>query len=255
MSNSILKDLRVAYECLYDKNGNKRVYTKSSSGVKLNKEKSDILYKLIDNILCNDDVCQYTKEYIRNKYISVKGISEKYNCEDARSVVNKIMYDKRKISKRFGSNFVFDILFTKINTREYEYKLNKEFISKSIYNEYTKEFKLDIREDEISKEYKGNFIDDYGDILRTYSSERMRIINSALNCDSEFVGYFNYIMSSLSDKDSIALKDRNTVLSILRNEKIDNYDFIGDNEEAEDCGVNNDSKVSNNEDEDDDIVM
>lgn len=240
--SSIIKDLRQAYECLYDNNGNKRVYIKKSLGVSLNKDKINLLYKILDYIFNHSVVCEYTKYYIKNKYMSTRMVADQFNIENDREVINKIMYDKRKLSSQLGSQFIFDIMFKEIDIKYYEDKVNEILIRKEINEEYKSRLAITVSNDSVKDNYDGDFVEDYKEILYTYSKERIRIIQSALNKDIDFVGYFNYIMSSLCENDEKALRDRDRILAILDNKVIAENSTV-DNTFSKDKETNSDDDL------------
>lgn len=218
---SITRGLKDAIYAIFDSNGNKRV---KYAGILYNRnipnERVDVLAKIIKAINNYGYISYYTKIYLNNRDMTIKGVVE-YVLENAgeevtyNSVLGKIMYDKRKLESAFGSSVVLDIVYTSMNIDIYINRL-EVFTAKMVgESKERSKFTLAIDNNLIKSEYDGDFFEDYGRIIAMYSKKRVDSIQDTLNKDEDFRGYFNYLMSNVEIKDSKKAEDRMRLINLL----------------------------------------
>ena len=241
MANSnTFKMLKEVIYSLYDNNGNERP---TYIGIVKENNVSEVRIELLKNII---KVClesnwfsEETKVYLKNRDLTLKRVNEVINeqLENERSkyigkyglsldnngkvkynnTVSKIMYDQKKLNSKFGGDFMTNIVVQKtVDISNYEIIVNKMLSESFSVGSLRDNLCLNIRDDIMFKEYDGDFIDKYGDILRFYLKSTIKSMEEMLNKDKVFVGYFNYLLSGVSTDDKKVLEDRKR-LDILLN--------------------------------------
>lgn len=214
--NGILIELKgIAYD-LVDNNGNFRTIPIGTIGTRnLPNDRIKLLQYLVSLVKDTDIICNETKLYVFNRYITIRNVNEALN-EIAESkggkqysyntTQSKIAYDRDKLHKLFGDGMISDIAFRTNNDEKM-----KEYTEKIInaHIKYNKNITTDLRDNlalDISKEHLCSELDDtrFDDFLMTispYLKSHMQSISSMLDTDS--IGYFNYLLYSpiLTDVD------------------------------------------------------
>lgn len=240
MANSnTFKMLKSVIYSLYDNNGNERPsYIGIIKDNDVNEVRIDLLKNIIKVCLESDWFSEETKLYLRNRDLTLKRVNEVINeqLEENRNqymakyglslndngkvkynnTVSKIMYDQKKLNSKFGGDFMTNIVVQKtVDISHYEMIVNKMLIDSLGVDSSRDNLTLNIREGLMIKEYDGDFIDKYGDILRFYLKSTIKSIEEMLNKDKLFVGYFNYLLSGISTSDNKVIEDRKKLINIL----------------------------------------
>ena len=154
-------------------------------------------------------LCEETRTYIFNKYITLKGVTDELNLRDAstgkvrngHTTNSKVNYDRAKIQRLIGDNFIQDVLINNGNDdkmTEYSAKIVQANII------YGKQQGEDIRDNialslnrralcmNVDEEKWETFIQ----TIMPYLKSHMQAVTKSL--DIETVGYFNYLVLSQS---------------------------------------------------------
>ena len=218
----IFSKLKVIVPDLYDKNMNRRtVVIGKIKSIGLSKEAIETIYGFIELISKYGIIGKESVEYIFDKDITMKELSERvngeYNDKHFKSILNKITYDQRKVESVFG-RYIIDDLLNDSNIQEYADKVRRtkdELILKDGVQDI---LTINVRKDIIRSEYDGDFIGKYGDIIYYYSRINSASIERTLYEDEKFSGYFNYI-NSTSEKSNEALRDKKAMDRILNGDR------------------------------------
>lgn len=252
MANKFIDNLRKCYASLKDSQG---LYLSKPCGLLESCETSEDNIKRIKrliNVICGSDfVSIETKLYLQNPTLSITDVNTEINKlrGQAQSLVRnrvapysysntvkKINDDNTIFTEVLGNNLLKDL----IHNRESDYYAvdNKidELIGAIGTNDKSRD-NLAIKIDTTlcsCNSYKNNpeFFDILGSVEQ-YLKARMNIIENAINSDTEFTAYFNYLLSSKSVSDESVEKDRERLLKFLNNEDyITGYEDTNSNEEV-----------------------
>lgn len=252
MNNKLLMVLRKCHLSLIDDNGNKK---EKATDWLVNTNENNIEYlSLIMNIILNSDKISYeTKLFITNNEWSMKEVNEFINklrseTQDIKkesikplsynNTVLKISEDNSKLNRLMSESLIKDLIYNRIDNEEIIKNLIDTIIVE--YGDCDKikdNLLLNIDTNICScNSYKNN--EEFFDILsslESYLVQRKNIIESVINKNSEFVGYFNYLLNKNSLYDKEVIKDRERLFKFLNNEDyITGYvndDTTDDNEE------------------------
>lgn len=242
--NKILNSLREVIYSIYDENGNERVKFKGVlSDTDISEGRLDLLKNICRLVLDTDIVCEYTKIYLKNRMFKMSHVHEivnenikasndilRKNNKDEEyfeyvpemslvQVQNKIQYDQGKLEKLLGSDIFVDIIRHSRNNIEHYQIVVDNLIKKYKHIEDNRDkLTLNINNNVISKRYDGDFIKDYGNIIYTYLDSTRKLIENQLNSNDNFVGYFNYLLSSIYDDNEKVKRDRDLLNRILKGE-------------------------------------
>lgn len=243
MANSnTFKMLKEVIYSLYDNNGNERTtYIGMIKAYNVSEMRVSLLKNIIKVCLESDWFSEETKIYLKNRDLTLKRVNEVVNeqLENERNnyvgkyglklndngkikynnTVSKIMYDQKKLNSKFGGDFMTNIVVQRtVDISNYEVIVNKILSECFGVNSARDNLCFNIRNDIMIKEYDGDFIDKYGDILRFYIKSTIKSMEEMLNNDKLFVGYFNYLLSGISTNDSKVLEDRKRLESLLNSD-------------------------------------
>ncbi|MEM4385676.1 MAG: hypothetical protein QXD03_03920 [Candidatus Anstonellales archaeon] len=215
---TFLQELKEVIYCLVDDNGKFRVMPIGSLGkMKLDKERIDLLIKLIKFIQDTDFLCRETKMYIFNKYITLKGVNEQLNYElgknkiKLKNTISKIQYDKTKLEKRFGTEFFMDVLSRNKNINKYNTIINQLYAEYGD-REWKKKLVIDIPIGEVGESVSDEEFDEFIGMIKPYIVSQVEYIKGELN--KNVCGYIYYLMSKQGDLTGID-KERYNRLKLL----------------------------------------
>lgn len=237
MSNKVLNDLKEIYYCLVDENGKWRklpvgtVYTS-----RCGKESIEIMKSIINIVVNSDNISDETRIYVTNKGLNIKDTNEVINDLRRRTAghlqqnikplnymntTNKIAADNEKLESVLSSSFIRDLLYDRVPSANELRKFNNKLLS--LYGSYEKSrdnLMIKIDSDKIDcNSYCNN--EEFFDILESiegYLVQRKIIVEEAINSNSEFVEYFNYLLSSKGVTDKKVIKDRERLMKFLNNQ-------------------------------------
>ena len=237
MKNSILKELQEYYFSLKDVNGHWRESSISSIyEARTSKENLRTIKKILGIILDSDYISTETKIFISSKGISIKSINEFINEARANKVGRngkvlrhvsynntciKLQTDNNDLDVYLGNGLLREIAYNRITDKKHTNSMLVKF--KERYGEnynYRDNLTLNIRQlPPKVNSYVNNeeFFDILGS-LEAYLVQRMEIIENAINANSEFVQYFNYLLSKQAIDNDIVQKDRERLIRFLKNE-------------------------------------
>lgn len=248
MSNSnTFKMLKEVIYCIYDANGNERV---NCIGIVRENDVSEVRKELLKNIIkiCleSDWFSMETKLYLKNRDMTLKRVNEyinemiisereeyvnkyglklgKDNKINYNNTVSKIMYDQKRLNAKFGGDFMANIVNQKtVDISNYELVVGKLLVDLFSKESIRDRLAIKIKDNIVIKEYDGDFIEKYGDILSFYLKSTLKAVEDKLNNDKFFCGYFNYLLSGISTNDLKVIEDRNKLSNLL---KLDMSDLI-----------------------------
>lgn len=247
-STSIYNHLRTCFVCLYDENGNERITPIKEIGERnLSEGRLQLLRNICKLVSESDIVSEYTKIYLKNKtyrmtnvheYINDKikernneliekfGEKGNYTLENEvtlKQVQNKIQYDQTKLARELGSDIMTDIIMSKRedNILKYQLRIDEKMLEYGLKTSVRDKLDLNIRNDCVSSIYKGDFINDFGSIIYTYLKATKEDIEKQLNKNDDFVGYFNYLLSTATS-DNEKVNTEREILNNILNGKVDN---------------------------------
>ena len=247
MKIKILKQLQEYYYDLKDDNGIWRekpigILAKASTP-KNNIEKIKTILSILES---SDKLDMCTKIFMCNKKLSIKAANDILNdlrdqaSEKLDKQLRHVSYttscirmtnDEEKLTLCIGDTFLKRLVYNiDITSREIEDKVSKLIKEFSVFDNQRKNLTLYINDSYFKcGEYKGNekFFEKLKDI-ECYLIQRKEIIENAINSDKEFVGYFNYLLSSKGIQDNQVMIDRERLLKFLNNQDY----FTGYNEDT-----------------------
>lgn len=215
------KQLKELINCYVDKDG--RVLTEPTGRIKEKGLDSSILSTLrrfVILLLDNKMVCEETRIYITDLYITYKGVADKmeklYGTKpNINTIQTKLWNDKGKIVRYFGESMLVDLIeYQDIDKVEmYEDKLNIAY-AKFGNDKILKNIALDIPESsgEIVDDIEQERFEQLISVMAPYSKQHMKFISD--NLDTEAIKYCRYILTSggLSSKDKF---NREKLMSLL----------------------------------------
>lgn len=261
-SNSVFKGLREIIFAMYDNNGNERItYFEPLSKISLSPARLELLRNICDLVLNTDVVSNYSKLYLKERNIRLKDVVEVINRANKEkmelvkvktgknieyevggevsynTVVSKIEYDRKKFEAAVGgSNIIVDILYYPNKSIEhYQVCVSKLMEEYKGDGGARKKLNLNIERGTYAKEYDGDFMKDYGDILYTYLEATRLRVERELNRNQNFVGYFNYLLSGIYTDDEKVQRDRKNLLELLND--IEHADIISGKTKIEEIKV------------------
>lgn len=237
MKNKLLKDLQEYHYALKDVNGHWRknpigyMYDKGTS-----EKNIDTIKKILTIILDSDYISTETKIFIASKGISIREVNSFLN--DARAIklskngnvlkplsynntCLKIQEDNNELEKYLSIYLLRSIVCNKVID---EKNTNKRLVKfKERYGEnynYRDNLALTIRQTTPKvTSYANN--EEFFDILSSleaYLVQRRDIIQQVINSNTEFVDYFNYLLSKQAIDNDVVAKDRERLIRFLKNE-------------------------------------
>ena len=249
MNNKLVQELKKYCCSLRDSNG--LWYSEPIGIVKNAQTSSDGInrVKTILNIVLNSDkISDETKIYISSMDFNIKDVNEK---------INELRANATKQLKRKVTELSYNNTLTKISNDNQRLKMifGDSIIRDCVYNRLTDFSQLDSLIDRLILEFgqceksRGNLMidiektsmafngynnnEEFFDILSSiegYLIQRKMIIEKAINSNSDFVSYFNYLLSDKGITDERVSVDRERLLRFLNNEDyktgfVDDYDL------------------------------
>lgn len=200
--NGILNYLKGVYYDLIDDRGELRTNTKGTL-VKdtLPYDRLRFLQDFIYYLANSDFLPLEAKTYIKNRYISIKGVNEELNDKygslgmdkvNFNTTSSRIGYAKTRLVKIFGEDVIYNVLFTDKPIDDYVAALNNlkhGGTSKSIRDNLIIDLPDNAMCSELSDEAFEQFVSD----IAPYFKASIKGLVESL--DIKAIGYFNYILS------------------------------------------------------------
>ena len=256
-NNNIFKGLKEIIYAMYDNRGVERItYFAPISKIDLSEARLTLLRNLCDLVLNTDIISEWSKMYIKDKNITLRSLTDEINRinEEKKQLVktkvgnetvyaiggevssntvrSKIEYEQKKLTLALGSkDIIVDILYYPSRSIE-EYQIRVANLLSEYRGGANLRDNLNLKFDNkvYTKTYNGNFMDKYENILYTYLESTRKSIEDELSKDSDFVGYFNYLLSGIHTDDKKVLADRRSLIELLSGER---YASILDKKELE----------------------
>ena len=230
-SSRILKEIKSITFDMMDSNGNFRITPIGNIGKrKISNSRLDLIRKFLKAVYDSSILKDETKLYLKGVDTKYSTICELVNMnnklEDKVSeaaIVGRIQYDKVKLEKAFGQSFIAELVYSTINQKQYEDKIN-QFILENDSSFYGNRDKLLIKFDTgvVSPEFdrsSGSFMDTYGHVIESFAKWKVDKLVESLNSNKEFVGYMNFLMSSIPTSSEEVSADREMLLHMLNEPK------------------------------------
>lgn len=175
----------------------------------LNKDSKEFLTQFVDLLLTSRMLCDETKEYIKNPFITYAGVSDILSARDGReynanTVQTKMWNDKNKVIKFFGERMLIQLIEYRDTSGLTEYKKSLE----QAWNKYSKAkvldsiaLKLPTIEGEVDTENGRELFQEFIGVIAPYTKKHMQFISSNVSIDA--VAYCRQILSRTcaSDED------------------------------------------------------
>lgn len=207
--NRLLREIKeIAYD-LIDSNGNFRTMPIGLVGSRnISSDRVRLLQHFITLLKTTNIINQETKIYIFNKYINIKGVNETLNEEAKASggkevnyntTISKIGYDRIKLERMFGSEFLMDILYRSNNAdalARHTQAVIDAYIKYSDSSDTRLRHSIALNLDrscicvELDDERFRGFIE----VIMPYIRSHMEKV--AEEIDKDCIGYFNYLLTS-----------------------------------------------------------
>ena len=241
--SSILSQLKEVIYSMYDINGNLRVkYVGMLSEHKLSEGRNELLKNITSLVLNTNIISEETKLYIKDRNIKYKQVTELINEKRAmnnelikisndnggiysigepishNSVISKIQYDKLRLEKFLDYDIITNIVFRpNYNIEHYQLVVGKLLAKYNGVESLRDKLIFNINEENYSKHYIGDFIEEFKDILFIYTKDYVKMVEEKLNKNKDFVGYFNFLLSGVDCPDEKTANDRRLLRDILSN--------------------------------------
>lgn len=202
------------------------------------KKNIDIIKNILSIILTSDNISMASKIYITNFKISIRNTNEilnDLNEEASRktgkhikhvgytNTLNALANDDKAIAEALGENTILDLVYNRVN-----YKVENDRLLNNIIKRFgncdnkRSNLLLDFSHDVFRyNKYKGS--EEFFEILeglRPYLVQQRDKAEDTISRDIDFIGYFNYLLSSKAILDPKLNKDRERLLRFLNNEDI-----------------------------------
>lgn len=209
-NSSLLKEIKTVAGDMIDNNGNFRTIPIGPTGKRnLSEDRIKLLQSFLTLLRDTGMLCEETRMYLFNKYITLKGVTDELNSKvgvngkefNNHTTNSKVNYDRVKIQKRIGDNVITDILMPGTSEEILSIYSKKIIEANIIYGRQNGE---DLRDNialnldkkalciELDEERFNGFIQA---ILPYLKSHMQTVIESI---DKESIGYFNYLILSNS---------------------------------------------------------
>lgn len=233
----MLKELQEYHYCLKDVSGHWRknpisyIYNWRTSDINI-----DTLKKIITIILDSDFISIETKIFVASKGMSIKEVNNFVN--DARSMklskagsvlkplsynntCQKLQKDDEELTRYLGVDLLRSIAKNEIKDEKDTNKRLVRFKERFAENyNYRDNLTLTIRQTTPQvTSYMGN--EEFFEILQSleaYLVQRRDIIQQVINSNTEFVDYFNYLLSKQAIDNDVVAVDRERLIKFLKNE-------------------------------------
>lgn len=228
MNNKIIYELSKYYECLFNENGTRKA---EAIGIIKNAGTTSDgltrLYSLLEVMISSDVVSEDTKMLIKNNGMTVKKISEVLSTSDGENRVGyaasiaRIRKDTERVTEIFGTTLIRDCVYNRLEDYSMFDSCLTEFVLKfGRCNKIRENLIINIDTEDIGKTSYCNNAEFFNrlDSVQAYLKARIQVIESALNMDKDFVGYFNYLLSELGATDEEVKVDRERLIKFLNNE-------------------------------------
>jgi hypothetical protein len=219
MEEKIIKQLKELIYEFVDESGNIREEPKSKLWKgKLGEHQLNILKKLVFLVLNTRFFSLETKYYIKNRYITLKGVTEKMredNIEATNNTVRgRVWYDKKRFTKLIGEKVLVDIIEYGSNLSLYEDKINSQLTKYSLMTKFRDSIALKLPAVGWVNSIEDEKFEEFLLCIAPYNKLHMRYVQENIPVDC--VGYVEYILGSneegLSEKD---LERRNIIIEFM----------------------------------------
>lgn len=208
-NNGTLMQLKRTAADLIDNNGNFRTTPVGLVGSRnLSDERIRLLQSIFSLLRDTKIVCNETKLYIFNRYITMQGVAdemaklrvgENYSPEDVKfnTTKTKINYDRDKIEKIFGVTLLPDIILVTNNGDKIKnyIVLVAEAMGKYGSKDLTKlkdGLALKLEADSLCGELSEEKYQEFLSTIKPYLRSHMKKIEDSI--DKSAIGYFNYLL-------------------------------------------------------------
>jgi hypothetical protein len=185
-----------------------------------NKDQTRVILKLLNLLLYTEFLSIETRYYLRNRYITMRGVVEVMNEKGIETTDNmvrgRVWYDKKRIEDRIGARVLLEVVEYGENINEYEGKLNRLLEEYSTYSRLKESLAIELPDVEWRDEVDEDNFKDCIQYLAPYSKTHMKFVQE--NIPSECVGYIKYLLGHHEDVlEPIDLERRRVVEAFIVN--------------------------------------
>lgn len=241
-NNNIFRGLKEVIYAMYDNKGVERItYYAPLSKINLSEARLTLLRNFCDLVLNTDMLSEWSKMYIKDKNITLKSLTEEINRinEEKKALVkvksgndvvyeiggevsqntvrSKIEYEQKKLSIALGGkDMIVDILYYPSRSIEdYQVRVANLIAEHRGGTDLRNKLCISLDKKVYSKKFDGDFMSKYQDIIYTYLESTRKAIEEELNKDTDFVGYFNYLLSGIHTDDAKVMEDRRQLIDLI----------------------------------------
>lgn len=209
MGNStLLKEIKNVAADVIDNNGNFRTVPIGAVGKRnLSEDRLKLLQSFLALLRDTSMICDETRMYLFNKYITLKGVTDELNSKlrpgdkeiNGHTTNAKVNYDRSKIQSKVGENIIQDILINNGNESALKIYAVKIAECNVLYGKSKGEDLRDYIALNLDKKALSSELDEerFNNLIVTimpYLKSHMRAVEKSL--DKESIGYFNYLVQS-----------------------------------------------------------
>lgn len=240
-NNKLMSEIKNMMPDLVDSNRNFRTILVGKTGARnLDNSRIEILRAFVDLLKNSRMISNETREYLFDRYITIKGVTEKLNAESGaggkvylnNTVTSKIAYDRAKLSRIFGEDFLVEVVGKSNNKKKLD---DYRQILGLMYIEYGSQDKIDIREEvllpldkkSLNTKLSDSEFEQFIGIIAPYFKSQVKAVADSI--DKKSIGYFNFISTSpvLSDKDKERLQRLRVLMGLDDEQMVSDIDDIG----------------------------
>lgn len=264
---NLVKDIKESYYCLVDEHGQWR---ESPIGVlyscKCSNKSIELIKFIIDVVINSDDVSSETKIFICNHGINIKDTNEMIN--DIRAKASdigknylkplsynntslKISEDNKNLTSILGERFIRDLMYDRYPDDKNWKRMKKTLVEfYGSHNDVRNNLALNIKTVNVSKDNEfdsDSFFEELSK-LQLYLRQQIFELEVRLNNDSNFVSYFNYLLSKDAILDDNVKEDRLRLIRFLNN-KVDSDNSLRYEEKIIEKQIDNNTETVEIEEE------
>lgn len=222
LKKKYVQELKEYYQGLFDEYGFMR---ENPTGVlascEIEEFNKNALSSLLRVILNSDNVSNWTKAYITNFRENIKDVVADSSVKVAYGTVLKcIGKDDEQLENDIGL-LPRRLAYNMLESRS-EYNESMKEINKKYGCAFEMRDKLLVQIDRTTKARHMDSTDFFLKLndLEVYLKERFKRVEFMANNDTEFSGYFNYLLSTPDSDDPVIIRDRERLLKFLNGEDI-----------------------------------
>jgi hypothetical protein len=204
------------------------------------------LRETIEILLNSDNISDETKLWLSDKNMNFNKVNEQLNMVPSKkkmsysSTVLRVNTDEKKLVDLVGVDWLRELMYGYLDKDSVESGLGRIISVYGKFDERRNALAFEISKDKIGNPYvdengtlnSEDFFSYFEDISK-YLKSRISIFADAINSDSDFVSYFNYLLSVKGMQDEKVTNDRLRLIAMLEgndwnSDEIDNSESNDD---------------------------